>query len=157
MSDVEPGDAMSGADFPASFRVVAGRLGWGATRAAGARLERLVLDFERASGKLICIRKRGRRRTRRKITVEILERELGLKKSATKQLAAEHEAAASEFRTYIAAIDENIRIRAREESEAAIAEIVQPQLTEIRAETLGVRRDLNALAQRVQTSTAKHN
>ena len=149
---------MSEHDFPASFRVVAGRLGWGATNAAGKRLERMVLEREQETGRLLCLRKRGRRRTKRRITAAIVITEFGPGvKSSRAKLTEQHNSAAQEFREFITEIDENIRNRAREESEAAIAEIVQPQLTEIRAETLGVRQDLNELARRVSLSTAKPN
>lgn len=137
-------------DAPVSFRVAAGKLGWGSTRAAGRKLEKMVLERERETGHGIALRKRGHRRTRRTITLGSLFR-------ALPELRP-HRSIASltgEFRRYISAIDERVRVKAREESEAAIAEIVQPQLDQNRTDIELVHANLNELARRVAISPDK--
>jgi len=114
---------------------MAGRLGWGESRAAAVRLKRAVLTRERELGKRIATRTGGHHR----ITESALTRWMPeLRRSKVDELAAN-------FRSYLTDIDARI-------SEGAadyVAKNVDPRLDELWARDEKLAENLDQLGARV--------
>lgn len=127
---------MSGPRDLLTFRKMAGRLGWGPTRAAGIRLARAVRDRERELGKRIATRTAG---GHQRITESALTRYMPeLRRSKVDELAAN-------FRSYLTDIDAKIA----EGAAAYVAENVDPRLDELWARDETLAKNLDALGARV--------
>lgn len=152
MHGVEPdgGGRLSTADRkPLSFREAAGHLGIGTDRAAALRLERIILGREREIGRRIALRGRGKHKPRRRVTLAAISRHLPeLRPSPFEKQRAE-------FRLHLLEIDEHIMRTSREQAEAAIGELVDPKLQELREADQQLAADLNELASRLKKTLSK--
>lgn len=126
-----------------TFRKMAGRLGWGETRAAGRKLARAITARERELGKRIATRSEG---GHRRVTESALTRWMPeLKRSKVDELAAN-------FRSYLTDIDAKIAQGAA----AYIAENVDPRLDELFQRDEIIAKNLDALGRRVAQIVTKN-
>lgn len=128
------------------FKEASALLGMGDDSAAGRRLKRLVVAKERQSGVSIAIRGYGTERALRGVTIGAIQQHMPELLPATFGATRDSRAAlVQETRGYLAAFDERAAKIARAEAEAAIGELVQPQIDELRSsndEALELCRDI---------------
>ncbi|HTJ17808.1 MAG TPA: hypothetical protein VL494_13605 [Steroidobacteraceae bacterium] len=127
---------MSGPRDVLTFRQMARRLGWSDTRASGRKLARLIRAREKETGRRIATTTEG---GHRRITESALTRYLPeLRRSKVDELMGN-------FRAYLSDIDDRIA----EGAAAYIAENVDPQIAELRADDQKLARMLDELGRRM--------
>ena len=116
-----------------TFRRAATQLKFGTDVYAGRKLRRLVLAKERRSGVQIAVRGEGKDRPIRGVTMAAIQQYMPEILPSGDRVKDAREALIEECRGYLREFDENTARIARAEAEAAIGEIVTPQLEELRA------------------------
>lgn len=139
------------------FRVAAGKLGMGTDDAAGRRLKRLVVAKERATGAAIAVRGDGNERPLRGVTMAALQQNMPELIPASLGANGDTKSAlVAEARAYLAEFDERTRRVARGEAEAAIGELVQPQIDDLRSSNNQALELCRDIAQRLANTTPPH-
>lgn len=129
-----------------SFARASSGLGLGDDEAAGKRLCRLVLAKEKRLGIEIAVRGAGKQRPLRGVRLDVVRHHMPELAPVIGNPKADRTGLIEEARRYLRDFDERMSQVARSEAEAAIGELVQPQLDELRetsGEALKLCRDIS--------------
>jgi hypothetical protein len=136
-----------------TFRHAATVLRFGSDVYAGRKLRRLVLAKERRAGVQIAVRGEGKERPIRGVTMAAIQQHLPEILPSGDRVKDAREALIAECRGYLREFDENTARIARAEAEAAIGEIVQPQIDDLRVSNDETLRLCTEIAKRLNRTT----
>lgn len=138
-----------------TFTKAATELGMGCDVYAGRRLRRLVLAKERKAGVEIAVRGAGQERPIRGVVMASIRHHMPELAPPAPNPKGDRAALIAEARGYLKEFDQRMSEVARSEAEAAIGQLVQPQLDELRADNDEALRMCRDLAQRLPTMLPK--
>lgn len=138
-----------------SFAKAASELKMGSDVYAGRRLRRLVLAKERKSGVEIAVRGAGQKRPIRGVVLATIQHHMPELAPPPATPKADRAALIAEARGYLQEFDQRMAEVARTEAEAAIGELVQPQLDELRIDSDEALRMCRDLAKRLPSVLPK--